>query len=320
MTGMPLWILCALLAQLSLVTATAQLSPIDKPAEVLGEVPPPSNALDKDDLEFYVRHLNVYGPQIDVVVGDFEPSGIPGLLRTVVTASRQMVSKKHTFFVSEDGKHVMEGSAYEIDKNPFYKTNEAINTLAAPAFGKEGASVVVVAYSDFQCPYCAEEAKVLRNNLKNQYESRVRVYFRDFPLAMHNWAKPAAIAGRCVYVQEPEAFWTFHDWIFANQKAVTPENLLDKLKAWALGTSLDAAKLEQCVAGNETEKQVAESMEEGAALGVNSTPTLFVNGRKLGGSYKWEQLKAVIDYELDYQEITHNAGDDCGCSVEVGFP
>lgn len=299
----------------------AQLSPLDapKPAD-RAAVAPPSNALNRADLEFYVRHLYIYGPPIGVEISDFAESELPGLLKTTVTASYQGSSRQHTFYATADGKHLMEGAVYDIAANPFKRNNETINTMAAPAFGKEGASVVVVAYSDFQCPYCAQEATILRTQLQNEYGDKVRVYFRDYPLPMHAWAMDAAIAGRCVYVREPEKFWTYHDWIFANQKSVTPENFSAKAAAWATEQGLDSLAFAQCVSSKETASQVEASMEEGRKLNVTSTPTLFVNGRMLPGSQEWPRLKGVIDYELDYQKVTKNAGDNCGCEAEVGFP
>jgi protein-disulfide isomerase len=192
--------------------------------------------------------------------------------------------------------------------------------MSAPAFGKEGASVVVVVYSDFQCPYCAKEAKVLRTSLKQEYGQKVRLYFRDFPLSIHPWSKDAAVAGRCIYNQEPDAFWAYHDWIFENQSSITPENLETKIGEFLEGKAADAAKFSECFKNEETLKKVEESIAEGQAIGVSSTPTVLVNGRKLNGSPEWEQLKAILDYELEYQEVTHNAGDDCGCAVELAFP
>jgi protein-disulfide isomerase len=297
-----------------------QLSPLDAPATHAGTAQAPTNALDKKDLEFYVRHLFVYGPQIHIEVGEYVESGVPGLLQTTVTASFRLQSKSHTFFVSKDGKHLVEGSTYQIDQNPFQDALKTMDTTKAPAFGEEGASVVVVAYSDFQCPFCAQEALILRNQLKNEYSGKVRVYFRDFPLSNHDWAQEAAVAGRCIYNQEPEAFWAYHDWIFANQGAVTKANLRDKIAAQAKTYGVDALKLSGCMSDPAAAAEVEASLGEGRAVGVTSTPTLFVNGRKLAGSVKWEQLKAVIDYELEYQQITHNAGDDCGCSVDLDFP
>lgn len=307
---------------LTAVSLAAQgLSPLEATPSATPSGPqPPTNALDKADLAFYVRHLYVYGPQINVEVGEYKESEIPGLLETTVTASYQLRSRDHQFFVSKDGKHLLEGKTYEIDKNPYYKVNETIDTTSAPSFGQEGASVVVVAYSDFQCPYCAQEAKVLRGQLMNEYGSRVRVYFRDFPLDMHEWAREAAIVGRCIQRQEPEAFWAYHDWIFDNQGAITKDNLKDKAVEQAKGHGVDPLKLTGCLSDESAAAEVEASLGEGRVLGITSTPTLFVNGRQLPGSQKWEQLKAVIDYELEYQKVAKNAGDDCGCALDLEFP
>ena len=296
------------------------LSPLEENKPDKPAVPPPTNALDKADLEFYVRHLYVYGPQINVAVADPVKSEIPGLLEVKVTASRGLQSLSRAFLVTEDGRHIFEGKTYDIAKNPFHEFNEAIDTTSAPAFGKEGASVVLVVFSDFQCPFCAKEAKVLRTNFLHQYGSRARLYFKDFPLSIHPWAKPAAVAGRCIYKQEPEVFWQYHDWVFDNQSGFTPENLETKVGQFLQDKSVDSLKFSQCFNDKETLGEVEESIAEGTALGVSSTPTVFVNGRQLSGSPEWEQLKAVIDYELEYQEVTHNAGDDCGCAVDLSFP
>jgi len=296
------------------------LSPLDQPQAETPAVLPPTNALDKSDLEFYVRHLYVYGPQINVSVADPVESEIEGLLNVKVTASYRMSSKRHEFLVTKDGQHIIEGKTYEITQNPFHEVNETIDTTSAPSFGKEGASVVLVVYSDFQCPFCAKEAQVLRTNFRHQYGSKARLYFKDFPLAMHEWAQDAAVAGRCIYNQEPEVFWDYHDWIFENQKSITPQNLQSKVGELLQGKSVDTLKFSKCFTEKETLPEVEASIAEGRALGVSSTPSLFVNGRRLNGSPEWEQLKSIIDYELDYQEVTHNAGDDCGCAIELDFP
>ncbi len=310
----------ALFLYLAAGLAAQGLSPLDQPKAEAPKVLPPTNALDKGDLEFYARHLYVYGPQINIAIADPVESEIDGLLKIVVKASYRMASKEHEFLVTKDGKHIIEGQTYDIAKNPFHKTNETIDTMSAPAFGKEGASVVLVVYSDFQCPFCAKEAQVLRTNFLHQYGGRARLYFRDFPLSIHPWSKDAAVAGRCIYNQEPDAFWAYHDWIFANQSSITPENLQTKVGEFLQGKSVDSLKFSRCFSEKETLAKVEESIAEGQALGVSSTPAIFVNGRRLNGSPEWEQLKSIIDYEFDYQEITHNAGDDCGCAVDLAFP
>ena len=180
------------------------LSPLGPSAEsAKAKATPPRNGLNKADLEFYIRHLFVWGPQIQVEIGDFEPSPIEGLMQTKVKASYQLASEERTFYVSKDGAHVFEGSIFEVAKNPFHETIEKLTTTNQPSFGTAGAPVVIVVFSDFECPYCAQEAKTLRSEVLKTYPEQVRVFFHDFPLSTHNWAKPAAIAGRCIFEQEP---------------------------------------------------------------------------------------------------------------------
>lgn len=290
------------------------------PAEKAAAPAPPANALDKADLEFYVRHLFVWGTQIEVSVGEYKESAIPGMLEVEVTGAYREASQKKTFYVSKDGRHVVQGTVYKIDDNPFRQALDAVDNTGAPAFGAEGASVMVTVFSDFQCPYCAREAKVLEQ-LREEYDDKVRVYFRDFPLTQkHDWALTAAIAGQCIQAQSPEAFWTYHDWIFEKRETLTAANLVDETVKLMAGGAVDSSKLQTCIDSRETLKIVEMSLAEGRAAGVDSTPTVFVNGRKMPGTPQWPQLKTVIDYELGYQQITHNSGDDCGCAMNISLP
>ncbi len=295
------------------------LSPLEagKKAEA---PPPPRNALNKADLEFYVRHLYIWAPQIEVEIGDPKPTAIEGLLEVPVRASFQGNSKELALYVSKDGQHIFEGNTYNVGENPFRETIEKITNIDQPGFGKEGAPVVIAVFSDFQCPYCAAEAKVLRTQVPAAYPEQVRVYFHDFPLQAHKWAKPAALAGRCIYGLDPAVFWDYHDWIFENQKSITEQNVSAKVMEFAGGKGLDPLKLSPCIEKRETEAKIDESIKEGMAVGVSSTPTLFINGRRVPGSLQWEQLKQIIDYEIEYQKVAKNAGDDCGCEVSVPFP
>ena len=286
-----------------------------------GEAPAgPSNALDKEDLETYLRHLYAWAPEVRVEIGDFQPSSVDGLLQTNVLLSHKLRSREIVFRITKDGRQVLDGSAYEIIKNPFQPNLEKITTSGHPSFGTPGAPVVVVAYSDFQCPYCAKEAKVLRTQLIESYPQQVRVYFRDYPLKTHNWAMAGAIAGRCIYQLEPEVFWRYHDWIFEHQKDITPANLEDKVMEFAAAEGLDSLKLGRCIDSRETEKAIQESKKEGASVGVRSTPTLFINGRPLTGAIQWERLQQIVDNEIEYQKMANNAGDDCGCEVTLPTP
>lgn len=280
---------------------------------------PKKSAFDKPTFEAYVRHLFVWGPQITMEVGDPKPSPIPGFQAVKVHASAGNASQDELFHVSKDGQQIIRGSVFDIAQNPFKRELEKLNTQGEPAMGTPGAPVVIVEFSDFQCPYCKEEAKVLRTNLISTYPKEVRLYFKTFPLAqIHNWAKPAAIAAHCIYKLNPDLFWDYHDWIFEHQTEVTLENLKDKVMEFAKDKQVDALKLSRCIDTKETEAEVDKTIAEAQALGVGGTPTLFVNGRQLVGQQAaWASLRPIIDYEIEYQKTAKNAGEDCGCEIKL---
>jgi protein-disulfide isomerase len=280
------------------------------------------SALDKPTLEAYVRHLFVWGPQIKVEIADAKPAtALPGMMEVAVRASAGQASQEELFYVSKDGQKIVRGTVFDVAQNPFKADLDKLKTDLQPNFGTPGAPVVLVLFSDFQCPFCKEEAKMLRGNLLSAYPKQVRAYFKDLPLEqIHPWAKPAAIAGRCVYKQNPAAFWDYHDWIFEHQSEITPENLRAKALDFAKGKELDALQLGRCIDTRETEAEVNKSIAEARELRVQSTPTLFVNGRRLPSQIAWPDLRQVIDNEIEYQKTAKNAGEDCGCAVSLPAP
>jgi protein-disulfide isomerase len=280
------------------------------------------SALDKPTLEAYVRHLFVLDSRIVVVVGDAKPStDLPGYQDISVRASLGPQSQEFKFLVSKDGQKILQANVYDIANNPFKKDLDKLKTDLAPNVGTAGAPVVLVEFSDFQCPYCAQEATMLRQNLVSAYPKQVRLYFKTFPLDMHPWGKPAAMASQCVYRQKADAFWEYHDWIFAHQADITPENFKDKVMEWAKGQKeLDALQLTACMDSHATAGDVEKTIAEGRALDVNGTPTLFVNGRRIGQTIDWPSLRSIIDNEIEYQKTAKNAGEDCGCTLELKVP
>jgi protein-disulfide isomerase len=190
--------------------------------------------------------------------------------------------------------------------------------------GPEGAPITLTVFSDFQCAFCREEAKMLRANLPTAYPDAVRLVFMDFPLIqIHDWAKPAAIAGRCLAAQSNDSFWQYHDWIFESQKQITAANFGTKLQEWAQAQGHDGLRLQQCMQSPEIDAAVTASFQKAISMGLNSTPTIFVNGRQLGGKLEWQTLSQVIDAELEYLRnppatVKPPVGDkDSCCTVEL---
>ena len=281
------------------------------------------SAFDKAWLETYVRHLWVLDPQFNVAISDPKPAAdLPGFKEVTVRVSQGPASQQVVLLVSSDGSKIIEGNLYSAGSSPYKANLDKLKTQFQPSLGTPGAPVVLVEFSDFQCPHCKEEAKTIRQNLIQIYPKQVRLYFKDFPLtSIHPWAKAAAMAGRCVFHNNASSFWDYHDWIFAQQDAITPENLRDKVMEWAKGQKdIDSLQLGRCIDDKATEKEVETNAEEAVALQVDGTPTLFINGRRVAAGSDWNTLKRVIDNEIKYQETAKDAGEDCGCEIKLDAP
>lgn len=291
-------------------------TPASKPAAPSAR----KTALDKPTFEAYVRHLELFVPELQLKIDDPKPSTLPGFLDVIVHLSYNgNPIKDIPYLVSNDGKRIIRGTVLDIDQNPFKTQTDIIRTDLQPSFGTPGAQLVLVMFSDFECPLCKEEAKVLRQNLLKSFPTQVRVYFKDYPLeAIHPWAKTAAIAGRCVFRQNPAAFWDYFDWMYEHQgdSDITPATLKQKVLDFAATKQLDTAKLGTCIDTRATDAEVNKSMAEGRALQIDATPTIFLNGRPVVGNLPWQNLENLIKFELEYQKVAANAGEKC-CTVEI---
>jgi protein-disulfide isomerase len=260
------------------------------------------SALDKATLESYLRNLELWPSQIQVKI-DEPKAFIRDLYQVDVHLSAGPATKDLTYYVSADGKTVIRGSAHNIDRSPFYLDLEHLKLEHQPSFGPANAPLTLAVLSDFECPVCREEAKELREKAAAEFPKELRVVFADFPLeSIHPWAKPAAIAGRCVYRLNPAAFWDYHDWMFEHQQEIKIDNLRSKITDWAKSKSLDATQLGQCVDTRATEAEVNTEIAMGKQLQVDSTPTLFLNGRRLAGHIPWQNLSQIIKLELEFQK------------------
>jgi protein-disulfide isomerase len=281
----------------------------------------PKSGFDKPAMEAYVRHLLAVIPEVQVKVDDPKPSAVSDLQQVDVHFIYGPRTQDETFYVTKDGHKIIRGYIYDLSQNPFKEDLDKLKTSLSPSFGAAGAPVVLVVFSDFECPNCKEAAKTLRQNLPLSFPKDVRVYFKDFPIEqIHPWAKPAAIAGQCVFRQNPPAFWQFHDWIYEHQSEITPDNLKAKVLEFAqTAKDLDGMQLGRCIDSKATEADVDASLAQGKALKIDATPTMFLNGRRLIGNYPWQNLQQMINGELNYQKTAQNAGEKC-CNLKIPNP
>jgi protein-disulfide isomerase len=160
-----------------------------------------------------------------------------------------------------------------------------------PSRGPANAPVTIVEFSDFQCPYCGREYPVIERLMK-EYDGKVRLVFRHYPLEFHPFAEKAAEASACA--QDQGKFWELHDKMFTHQdKLAVPD-----LKGYAQSLGMDATKFDKCLDSGEKKALVDEDLKAGSAAGVSGTPAFFINGIFVNGAQPYEYMKQAVDREL----------------------
>jgi protein-disulfide isomerase len=162
-----------------------------------------------------------------------------------------------------------------------------------PSHGPADAPVTVVDFSDLQCPHCKEAHPALEKLMSE--DKNVRLVFQSFPLPMHDWAAKAAAYADCVNRSSNDAFWKFIQSVYGAQTDITAANADEKLTGFADSAGVKGADIAACAAKPEATSRVEKSMALGEAVDVNSTPTLFINGRRVP-AVPYEVLQKLVDF------------------------
>lgn len=282
-----------LLVFLVVLCAPAQTPPKPQSAAPASAATP--NQQMEKKLEAYLRDLFAWGPTFEVKLGPFTDAIVPGFYQVPIQVKYSGESDAGVVYLSKDGRFIMRGEMHDLAVAPFAENRAKLHLDGSPSKGPADAPVTVVEFSDFECPHCRELYRTVKA-IEPHYP-RVRFVFKDFPLVkIHPWAMTASLAARCAYQQSPDAFWKVHDAIFDNQDLISADNAWDKLQELARQAGVSADVFRSCMAASETKQAIGASLEEGQALKIASTPTVFVNGRPLIGGAK-ELLQQFIDYE-----------------------
>ncbi len=257
-------------------------------------------------IEQQVRIFYTIPPNVKVVLGPTKPSEFTGYDALTITFDGGDKKKTYDFLLAKDGKTLLRMTKLDLSKDPFAEIMKKIDVNGRPTRGNSQAKVVAVNYDDFECPFCSRMHQTLFPALLKEYGDRVVFIYKDFPLAeIHPWATHAAVNANCLAAQNPDAYWDFADYMHANQKEVNSEKshdgqfaALDRI-AMAQGQkhNLDAAKLQACIKAQQDDR-VKASVHEGEDLGVEATPTMFINGEKVDGALPIDELRAVLDRAL----------------------
>jgi protein-disulfide isomerase len=266
------------------------------------DLDPPDTAINRH-IEVLVRTQFNVPQDYTVTIGARKPSQVPGYETLPITFSRGSKSTPYDFLISSDGKTLARFETFDLAKDPAFM----IDTTGRPVRGNPAAKVTVINFDDLECPYCARMHQALFPSTLNRYKDKVRFIYKDYPLTeMHPWAIHAAVDANCLAAQNGDVYWSYVDYLHSHGQEVSGEDRevnksfanLDRIaRQEATVAKLDSTKLDACLA-KQDETQVRASMKEGDKLGLDSTPSLFVDGERVIGAIPEDQVWMVIDRAL----------------------
>ena len=255
------------------------------------------DAISNKVVEYFGKAVST--PGVTFKVTKIEPAEVPGFKKGHLEAALGQQKQDVPFYVSNDGRYLFRSDAIDLTMDPFQAVMQKIKLDGAPTRGPADAKVTVVEFSDFECPFCARAWEIFEKEVYPQYGDKVRFVFKQMPLTqIHPFSEDAAVATMCALQQGNDQFWKLYNGLFAAQNEITKENLPAKVEEIATAAGLDVPKLKDCLASRKSIDAVRADQQEAAAVGVNSTPTFFVNGRRVQGAQDANAFKQALDQAL----------------------
>ncbi len=224
-----------------------------------------------------------FGYQADITwkIASIKPSPIEGLAEVNVVLANGQGQQVSRFYVGPDGQHAIVGDIIPFGAKPFEPAQKALEKgVTGPSKGPKDAPVMIVEFGDLQCPACKAAQPTIEALVAA--EPTARFVFQNFPLEIHNWAAKGAAYSDCVGRASTDAFWKFISKTYETQSDITAENADEKLTALADGAGVKGSDIAACAAKPETKARVNASIALGKSVDVGGTPTLYINGRKIG--------------------------------------
>jgi protein-disulfide isomerase len=248
-------------------------------------------------VDSFLQQTFGYQPDLSWKISSIKPAGVAGLAEVVAVMASQEGQQSFRFFVSPDGEHAIVGDIIPFGARPFDSVKQTLlKGITGPERGPKDSQVTIVEFGDLQCPACKAAQPTIEQLVAA--EPNARFVFQNFPLEMHNWAAKGAAYADCVGRASNDAFWKFITKTYDTQSDITSENADEKLRAIASDVGLKGADIASCSTTVETRAHVDASIALGKLVEVTGTPTLFINGRKVGNfSSKYlDVYKALVEF------------------------
>ncbi len=226
---------------------------------------------------------------------------LPGSCLRRLTFESATQKRVVTLYLSPDQRYIAP-LVYDLSEDPTLEEKTRLIQLMksliaeeSPSLGNPTAPIIIVVFSDFQCPYCKRLADMLKKDYLPANLDNTRIIYKNFPLPMHPWAKEAAETAVCAGFQKREAFWKVHDFLYANQSALTPSTITERVAGF-VGTlaGMDVHQLRNCVKNEMALGIIMRDSQLARTLGVTSTPTIYINGVEAKGVQSARELEDWI--------------------------
>jgi protein-disulfide isomerase len=289
--------LSSLAAAQTVPSLNAPAKPAAKPAEKSAANDPANVLPSEATVDSFLHATFGYDPQLTWKISSIVPAPVPGLAEVSVILASPQGQQLSRFFVTADGAHALTGDIIPFGAQPFAPARKALEKgITGPARGPKDAPATIVEFGDLQCPACKAAQPAIEALMAA--EPNVRLVFQNFPLEMHNWAAKGAAYADCVGRASNDAFWKFVSKTYDTQADITAENADEKLTAIADGAGVKGADIAACAAAPDTKARVDASLAFGKSMEVTGTPTLFVNGRRIGNvsQVPADVLKQLVEF------------------------
>lgn len=252
----------------------------------------------KPEISQHVRELFKVPENMQLAVGAPHSSSFPAFSQVQVTVDDGKKKQNMDLYLAQGGRVLVLGQIYALGIDPRREALRTISLQDQPGVGPANAPVTIVEYADLECPTCAQLHDFVEKNLLPKYGDKIHFVFKEFPLPMHDWSMQAAIANECAYQLDPSTFVNYRTLIFARQSSFTVNNVRDLLLQYGQEAGIDRLKLSACIDAKASLRRIDADKREADKLGVNRTPTSFVNGKLVVGLPPADEFYKIVDAAL----------------------
>jgi protein-disulfide isomerase len=274
-------------------SATAAAKPVPSPS-LVAKAQLPSEAT----VSGFLKKMFGWNPELTWRIAEIKPSEAEGISEVVVIFSTPKGQQASRIYVTADQKYAFTGELAPFGADPFAAARQELKAANGPTHGPAEAAVTIVEFGDLECPACKQAQPNISKLMEE--EPKARLIFQNFPLEqIHKWALIGAKYLDCLGRQNNDQAEKFISLVYDHQVEINEQNVEQMLKGYIKEVGGDPEAVAACAAKSETGKRVRDSLALGEQLGITSTPTFFINGRKIVGfanNIPYDVFKSMVDF------------------------